>query len=323
MIGGIGMWIWILAVICAAIVMLLLALSVALFAVMVRRDRHPDQSEERFLRRMADSPLAGWVPKIREGTKWISETPHEDVRISSDDGLRLHGRLYLQPQQSGNGQLMLLSHGFHSSAPHDFSCICTEYFQMGYHLLLIDQRAHGESAGTYICFGAKERYDVRNWCRYLAARFPGMKVVLSGVSMGATTVLLTAALDDLPENVAGVIADCGFTSPYDEFRHVLKDRFHLFPAPILFITGALCRWCAGFDIQAFDTVREVPKIRVPVLFVHGEADTFVLSQCSCANYEACTSPKELVLVPNAGHGMSWLVNQSKCRAVLTAFLEKL
>ena len=236
----------------------------------------------------------------------------------SYDGLRLHGRYLAQKDSRGT---LLLVHGFHSSGWADFSCVLRSYFELGFDLLVIDQRAHLQSGGQYLTMGVRERYDVRTWCLWLLERFgEGHRVVLDGLSMGATTVLLAAGLD-LPKNVRGVIADCGFTSPRDIFLAVMKDRYHI-PTCFLWGAGLCCRVMAGFSMDEASTVDALKHCTLPLLLVHGEADDFVPCSMTRAAYEAAGCEKTLLTVPGAGHGMSFLVEHDRVYAALVDFLDK-
>ena len=168
----------------------------------------------------------------------------------------------------------------------------------------------------------KERYDCRDWVGYLADRFgQDMPIYLDGISMGATVVMLASALD-LPGNVRGVIADCGFTSPKEIMGYMIKYRMHL-PTKILMpLAGLLCRFMAGFDWEACSTLDAMKEGRLPVLFLHGRADDIVPCYMTEQNYAACTSEKDVMYVDEAGHGLCYLMKTEECQAKLAAFVQK-
>lgn len=285
-------------------------------ALLVRKflARKPDHTGQS-LDRLCQGPYGELVRQERD---WYSARPWEDVFAESYDGLRLHGRYLAQKDPRGT---LLLVHGFHSSGWADFSCVLRSYFELGFDLLVIDQRAHLQSGGQYLTMGVRERYDVRTWGLWLLERFgEGHRVVLDGLSMGATTVLLAAGLD-LPKNVCGVIADCGFTSPRDIFLAVMKDRYHI-PTCFLWGAGLCCRVMAGFSMDEASTVDALKHCTLPLLLVHGEADDFVPCSMTRAAYEAAGREKTLLTVPGAGHGMSFLVEHDRVYAALVDFLDK-
>ena len=253
--------------------------------------------------------------------EWFRQQNKERVMQTSYDGLKLAADILPADPGTERGVLILM-HGFRGSAAHDFSCALEFYHELGYHLILPHQRAHGKSEGRYLCFGVKERYDCRMWAYYAATRFGDkMPIFLDGISMGASTVLMAAGLE-LPRNVKGIIADCGFTSPWEIFRFVLKKWFHLPAFPILHLTGILCRFAAGFGFRECSTLDVLSKSNLPVLFVHGTADELVPFWMGEQNYRACQGPKRFVKVEGASHGFSFLMEEERCKNELQEFLRE-
>ena len=264
--------------------------------------------------------LKPFAPQIREGMDWFESQDPQEVSIRSYDGLRLAG--WFLPAAEAKGTLLLM-HGYRSSHLLDFGAIYRELHALGWNILAVDQRAHGESEGKYICFGMKERYDVKSWALYLYDRLgPESPVVLDGVSMGAATVLMS--LDTgLPENVRGAIADCGYTTPKAEFRHLFRTRWRIpIPEhPLMDIAEGFTKLLVGVGFEDGSTLKSLAENRLPVLFVHGGSDRFVPTVFSRQNFEACTARKELIVVPEAGHGTSYLVDHAQCAAALRRFLD--
>lgn len=261
------------------------------------------------------------VERTRQGRKYLDSLNPVDVYITSYDGLRLRGRYV---KNGDSHRTAILIHGYNSFVDNDFSCAFELYYSFGVNLLLIDHRAHRQSEGKYICFGARERYDVRDWCRWLVENDPDCKIILSGISMGCTTALLASVLPDMPKNLSGVIADCGYVSPRDEFVHVMKNSLHLPTFPLLNIAERIAKHRAGFGFSDFSTLDAVKQLHLPVLFIHGEADDFVLPENTRLNYEACVSErKKLIIVPEAKHGMSFLTDEPRCSRELKEFFESI
>ena len=134
-----------------------------------------------------------------------------------------------------------------------------------------------------------------------------VKLILTGISMGAATVLMAAG-HDLPEQVVGILADCGFTSAEDIIRKCtrqlkLPDRLLY---PFIRLSGMLF---GGFDPNRADAKKAMANCKKPVIFFHGEADDFVPCRMSRENFAACTAPKKLVTTPDAGHGLCYLVDK--------------
>ncbi|WP_426350646.1 alpha/beta hydrolase [Alloiococcus sp. CFN-8] len=256
---------------------------------------------------------------IKEGTAWIKAQNKERIEIKSHDGLRLVGHLLLAEKPKGT---ILMFHGYRSSGFNDFSCAAAYLYSLGYNLLIPDQRAHGESEGKYICFGVLERYDCLSWIEYINSRIGMDKpIILDGISMGAATVLMAAGLK-LPDNVKGIIADCGFTSPWDIFSHIIKKDYHLPKFPLLYNTSFLSKIVAGFGFKDYSTLEALKSNKLPVLFAHGSKDTFVPSWMSEAAYKVAVSPKKLLIVPEALHGNCYMKDTDRYKKELKDFFDK-
>ena len=299
----------ILIVLSALILLYLILASAVFFFGFVRYPKRMEAAIEQ---------KALFHEKIREGMAWAREQGFEKAELISFDGHRLAARVL--PAENARGTLVLF-HGYRSPMYHDFSCVFRFYHELGFHLIVPSQRAHGESEGKVICFGVKERYDCLRWAEYASERFgPESDIFLSGISMGCSTVLMASDLP-LPENVRGIIADCGFTSPQAEFEYLLRQR-RIPIHPIIDSVELFARLFAGFGFRDCSTTDCVRNTKIPILFIHGEADTFVPSRFTEENYAACVSDKELVLVKEASHGLSYLMETERCQALLKDFFER-
>ena len=163
----------------------------------------------------------------------------------------------------------------------------------------------------------RERLDVLSWATYMGQKLgQNAPLILGGLSMGATTVLLASCFD-FPANVRAIIADCGFTSPYE----IAKKR----PAPRCsqsagFASAAAVQpgyqAFAGFGLRDGSTIDAVRESRYPILFLHGTGDTFVPYEMTKRAFDACTAPKRLILVDGAEHGKSYIKEPDRVRQEL-------
>lgn len=282
--------------------------ALIVFNLCFTRSKDPEDNAEKVIEHIEKG--GGNADAIRKGRDWMLSQNVEHHYIISRDGLRLHG-IFIPNIDSDSNRVAVLVHGYQGTPSIDFSAAAQFYYKNGFSLFLPDQRAHGQSEGKYITFGSFERYDVVDWCRYVD-NYTGNKCefILSGVSMGATTVLLAAAEPDMIK-LNYITADCGYTSPRRIFADVFKQWYHLPSFPILNIANYVCREYAGFSFDEFSTLDAVKHLPAPVTFIHGEADDFVVTQNSLDNYEACTGVKNLVTVPGAEHGLSYIVDQKR------------
>lgn len=250
---------------------------------------------------------------------WLLEHKAESVYIQSDDGLRLHG-LWV-PAQNARGTV-IFAHGYRSTLLVDFGLAFDIYYNQGMNLLIPDQRSHGKSEGKYITFGVKESKDMYCWINYHNDKYGQLPIVLSGLSMGASTMMYLAD-KDLPTNVKGIIADCGFTSAKDILSSVFRKVTHLPALPTMLVTDIVARLVAGFSIFECDTRKVLKKSKLPIIMIHGMDDNFVPCKMTEEAYAECTGPKQLLLVDGAEHGVSFLVERKRYTQMVLAFLDKL
>ena len=191
----------------------------------------------------------------------------------------------------------------------------------GQNVLMVEQRAHCESEGSTITFGIKERYDCLDWIHYALDRFGrGTKILLVGISMGASTVLMAAGLP-LPPEIKGIIADCPYTSPEAIIRKVVGGKRR--PTELSYrVTALAARLFGGFDLTAASPIEAVTKTKLPILLIHGEEDRFVPCTMSKELYAAAPDHIRLELFPGAGHGLSYLVDQERYERVVREFQQQ-
>ena len=267
---------------------------------------------------MKETSYGKYYENIIIGDKFLKENPSQEVEMKSFDGLTLRG--VWVPAENPKGTI-LLAHGYRSSKMVDFSLAFEMYHTIGMNILLPDQRAHGKSEGRFITFGVKESRDMQSWIAYHNETFGDFPLILSGLSMGASTMLYLADAD-LPDNVKGIIADCGFTSPREIIKTVFHRVIHLPAAPTLFVADLFARLVAGFSRTEKDTRRSLQNSKLPVLLVHGVEDGFVPCEMTKQGYDACNGEIEILLVDKADHGVSFLVDKPRYTKTVVAFLEK-
>lgn len=269
-------------------------------------------------RAIQHSSLRHYEKELTEGFRWLAAQPAETVSVTSYDGLKLVGR-YL-PCENARGTLLLF-HGWRSLPEIDFGCALPFYKSLRLNLLLVYERAHGASDGRFITFGVRERRDVHTWAEWHNRRFGAdTPLLLGGLSMGATTVLMSCG-EPFPPNVRGIIADCGFTSPYEIMAKIAREN-HI-PRLILPFVSLQTRLFAGFGLKEYSTLTALKHCRLPLLLIHGEGDAFVPCDMSKTAYAASAAEdKTLLTVPNAGHGQSYLLEGDRYRETVTRFVDR-
>lgn len=280
----------------------------------VRRKELPWMVEEEIKK----TSYAKYYDCILASDAWLRDNNAQDVYVTAKDGLKLHG--YWIPAEEPRGTI-LLAHGYRSTILVDFGLAFAFYHALGMNILVPHQRAHAQSEGRYITFGVKESEDMKCWIDYHNKTYGNIQMILSGLSMGASTVLYLAD-QNLPENVKCIIADCGFTSPKDILDKVYRSVVHLPSGPSLWAADLFARVFAGFSLTEKDTRDVLKKAKLPVLMIHGLSDDFVPSDMTRQGYDSCFGAKEILLVEGAGHGTSFLVDKQTYITRVVAFLEK-
>ena len=248
----------------------------------------------------------------------LEALPREEVSIRSADGLKLTGHLLKSRYPR---RLIIAFHGWRSSWSRDFCMVAPFWLEQHCNILFVDQRAHGNSEGEFLGFGLLERSDCRQWAYWAEGQNYGLPIYLAGISMGAATVLMAAGMD-MPESVRGIIADCGFTSPRDICIHVARDNLHVSYTPLRSAWIDRCfRKKIHMTSGAYSTLTAMKNAKKPILFIHGTADSFVPIDMTYRNYRACAAPKRLVVVPGAGHAMSYAVEPETCQKAIKAFFQ--
>lgn len=253
----------------------------------------------------------------KEPVFWLRSQNLNRVEIKSREGLRLTGHFLEHPEAE---RIVLMFHGWRGKWDQDGAALARAFYREKCSVLLVDQRAHKTSRGKYIGFGVLERYDCMKWLEYLMKNTESLPVYLAGVSMGASTVLMTAGLQ-LPERVAGIIADCGFTSPYEMISIFAEKKLRVKSNDMADAVNRLCGKKAGYDLKEYSTLEAMKICSVPVFFAHGTGDAFVPCEMTVRNYEACTGKKRLFLAEGAVHTGSYRAEPKKYMEELMNFFE--
>lgn len=247
----------------------------------------------------------------------IDALPYERVYCTSKDGIKLSARYY---HVSDDAPLQIQFPGYKGSSLRDFCGGCKLARELGFNVLLVDQRAHGMSEGHTITFGVKERYDCLCWIDYALNRFGNdIPIYLAGVSMGGATVLMASELN-LPKNIRGIVADCPFSFPPSVIKKVCKDMGYnpKIMYPFIYL-GALL--FGHFKLNSASSIEAVKHTNIPILLIHGQEDKIVPCEMSKEIKNNCASYSELHIFPGAGHGISFIVDHERYIKVCSSFLK--
>ncbi|OFI49343.1 hypothetical protein BG261_01810 [Floricoccus tropicus] len=245
----------------------------------------------------------------------------EQVTITSFDGLKLVGNVFkINP---GSNKWLLGVHGYRSTGRRDMQVIMEHLARSGeYNILIPDHRSHGESEGKLITFGHNEKKDILQWTNELLKKEPNAEIVLYGGSMGASTVMLTTELD-LPTNVKGIVADCGYTSAYMEFELLIKNALKIPSFPLLSFMNFFVRTKGNFDLKSVDVRPGLNKNELPFLVIHGTGDKFVDVSMAKLNFDANKGAKDMLIVKDAPHLSSYIYDEDDYFKTVNGFLDNL
>ena len=307
-------WIILLIVLGGLLFLVLLTAFICFMKVFYSPKREPKRPD------VYPVPAGGiYEPYHGRMIEWMKRAramPRERMEIISHDGKKLVGYYY---EYAPGAPIEILFHGYQGDGERDLSGGIDRCFRIGRSAIIVNLRAHGESDGSICTFGIKERLDCFAWVNHVVERFGNdVKIILTGVSMGAATVMMASA-EDLPKNVVSVLADCGYSSAKEIIVKVIKEM--KLPAGLLYPYVKLgARIYGGFNLEETSPMEAMQKAKLPIIFIHGDADEFIPCSMSQRLYEACSAEhKKLVTIEGAGHGLAFPVNEEKYLCALREF----
>ncbi|MBE6632688.1 MAG: alpha/beta hydrolase [Ruminococcaceae bacterium] len=291
---------YVLSILGIAIVLILLTSFICFLKVFYSPKRKlpgPDEYEipEGEIYEVYREQMTGWIKSIRT-------MPHEDISIKSFDGLTLRGKYY---EYKKGAPIELQFHGYRGYGERDLCGGVERCFALERNVIVIDHRASGTSDGHVISFGINERKDCLRWIDRTMEKFgKDVKIIITGVSMGAATVVMASGME-LPKNVICVLADCGYSSAKEIIMKVVADM--KLPPRLLYPFIKLgARIFGGFDLEEDSPVSAVKRCRIPLIMFHGDQDDFVPFEMSEKVFKACPHQnKRLVKISGAGHGLAY------------------
>ncbi|MGH7214028.1 MAG: alpha/beta hydrolase, partial [Tepidisphaeraceae bacterium] len=271
--------------------------------------------------RMTDGKAVYILKRLSPGDLGL---PFEDVRFDVRDqatGMRLAIAGWWIPHDNPTDRCVVMLHGFADAKVGAIAWAPT-WQALGYNILAIDLRAHGDSAGRFTTAGYFERHDIDQVINQLRAARPDQTrhLVLFGISLGGVVALVTAwERDDLD----AVIADC----PFADYRQAIASHAALvrMPGPAFYRPAlALAAWRSGANFDAVRPIDRVRRLTSPVLVIHSENDPVIPRAHADAFRSALQhlpGPSEHWLVEGAGHVLGVVADPVAYRQRLRRFLE--
>lgn len=250
---------------------------------------------------------------------WQRKQTFETWEMESFDGLKL--KAYFLEAKQPTKNTVIFVHGYLSRAA-DMGIYAQYYYEdLGYNVLSLDLRGHGNSEGDYIGFGWHDRLDILDWVNVAIDKLgTDVEIVLHGVSMGASAVLMASG-EDVPKQVKAIVADSPYSNVYDLFQYQMKRMYHLPAFPILPSTSLVAKMRAGYSFQEASALKQVKKSEIPILYIHGSDDAFVPVDMAWELYENTKSPAEIIIFEHAKHTEAFALDKEKYASALTRFLQ--
>jgi uncharacterized protein len=249
---------------------------------------------------------------------FVSESPvfkYDTVRLHTKSGLSIDGWL-AKTDSVSKGTILL----FHGIGVDKMTLIdeANEFRYLGYNIMMVDFRGHGNSEGNRTTIGYREAEEVEQAVSFLQKTIGEKKVFIYGSSMGAVAVTRALYLYDL--KVSGLILEM----PFYSLQTYLKARAAQigFPAqPFAFFTSFWIGVEKGFNGYKHKTTRYAAAIKCPVLLNWGTLDHYVNEKEIRAIYEAIQCPeKRLVVYEGASHESLLRKDPEKWRTATESFL---
>ncbi len=254
-----------------------------------------------------------------EGIAWgdANKDKMRDVSIRSEDSFTLVGQYF----DFGFDRCAILIPGRSESLLYTYY-FAEPYQKAGYNILVMDQRAHGNSEGIYNTVGIKESDDLVRWIRFVEG-LGNNNVVLHGICVGGASCVMAAARPDFPPSVKAIITEGLYISFPESFKqHMICDKRPVYP--ILWQIMAKANRNIGINLWKESPKHHIKKMKLPFLFLHGKEDKFSLPKTADYLFEKCTSQKKkLVWFEKGSHSHLRINNTAQYDEAISAFLEQL
>lgn len=290
---------WIILVVLVILLLIIVGLYIAFMLTFYVKKRDVIDPDNLVL------PMGANFEKFRKDiSTWIKQNRERDFKvykIKSFDGLCLTAKYY---EYAKNAPIEIIFGGYRGNSERDLSAAVERCFAVKHNVLMVDQRASGDSDGKVTTFGVNESKDCLSWIDFAINTFgKEVKIIIGGVSLGGATVLCVA--DKVPANVWYILADCPYSSPEKIIKKVIEKDMKL-PSKLLFPLVKLSAKIFGrFNLMEVSPENSVKNAKVPIIFLHGDKDEFVPSQMSIDMYNLCPTKKYLCLIKGAEHGLAY------------------
>ena len=254
--------------------------------------------------------------RIKEERRIWFESSQKDVYTISSDNLKLHAHLI----NNNSNVYVIIVHPYEARGSY-MKYFIEKFYNMGFNILAIDLRTHGESEGKIYSLGYLERLDVLAWIKYINDNYNNVQIILYGISMGANAVMMCCN-EDNTNNVKAIIEDAGFTNAYEQLKRRLDMAYKFSFLPIVEATSLMSTIRLGFSFEDIDVKKRVAMSKIPILFIHGDKDELVDYNMVNKLYDACSSEKEKLIIKDGHHISAVFSNEDLYWNTIKNFISK-
>ena len=245
---------------------------------------------------------------------WYDLLEKETYKFNSFDGYALNVQTIINPEPSEN--YVIISHGYTDNRYGDLK-YAKIYLDLGYNVITYDLRGHGENEPTYCTYTVRERKDLRDLIKDAIKRYPDMEALgLHGESLGAATSI--AVLNYQPD-IDFIVSDCAFSEIVSVLEGGLRSM-HM-PVGLINLAGFFVKLRFGVSLNAMRPIDCLKGNKIPVLFIHGEADDLIPPSHSEAMVMVTEGYKDLRFIKGAGHAESVLIAPEEYAGYVKEFLD--
>ena len=255
--------------------------------------------------------------QIKENRRKWFESSQKDLYTVSSDNLKLHAHII---NNDKSNIYIIIAHPYEGRGSY-MKYFAKKFYDMGFNILMIDLRTHGDSEGKIYSLGYLERLDILAWIEYIKNNYNNPKIILYGISMGANAVMMCSC-ENIDDKVKAIIEDAGFTTAKEQLKERLDISYKLPFLPVIPLTSFMTKIRLGFSFDDINIINAVSKSKVPILFIHGSKDSLVNPNMADKLYDACSSEKEKLIIENGEHIKAVLSDEKSYWDTINNFIKK-
>ena len=253
-------------------------------------------SKKKWTRDCSEKKDKEQIEMFEKGLQWEDENKNFKQEVSiNNEGYNLYGEFF----NFGFDKAVIIISGRSEGCKYSYY-FAKPYKDLGYNVLVIDNRCHGLSDGKYLTFGLKEYSDILAWGKLLKETYSVKSILLHGICIGSATALYALISENVPEYYNGMIAEGMYSTFYDSFKnHIIEKKHKTFP--VLSEVFFMVKHISKVDAKNYGPIYCINKLRKPILFLHSKQDKFSLPQEIDRVYNLCVAPKKIVWFDKGAH----------------------